>query len=201
MDEKTQLTVGNVLSSMGDWDDASNWAELPQLLKEAGISVEEFGKSIYDFAEEMKKAVGAILKLTATEAIETATSLQDIIQKVRSGESEIVVDEETFKTLIAMDVTLSDDFIRTADGLEYVGNNIQDLISAIQRNTHVLEGETEEEIDTTYHVLNSLESAIANSATYAGYGQDYKAAELEYDRADAKLDSLKDDDADDSAIS
>jgi hypothetical protein len=65
-----------------------------------------------------------------------------------------VVDEDTYKALLAGDASLAKEFMYTSDGFKYIGNSMDALTEAITKNTDVLEGETEEEVKNAMTAIN-----------------------------------------------
>lgn len=114
-------------------------------------------KQIEDFTNKLSDLGDAFYKLDLESLIKQLQKTGSIIQKIQSGDQMSSFSEEDYKTLIAANKELSQDFVQDLDGnYIYLGHSIYDLILALQDNTKALLGKNTGSYDIKNELIKSI---------------------------------------------
>jgi hypothetical protein len=58
---------------------ATDWAKLPEALREMGLELDDLSFDVYDFIKVLQEASGAILQLTTEQVVQISDSLTDVL--------------------------------------------------------------------------------------------------------------------------
>jgi hypothetical protein len=58
---------------------ATDWAKLPESLREMGLELDDLSFDIYDFIKVLQEASGAILQLTTEQVVQISDSLTEVL--------------------------------------------------------------------------------------------------------------------------
>lgn len=139
--------VGNELSegqfadfiNVLDGADLTSWQgvqQVPKLLELAGIDLNELGINVDELTNKLTEATRAAREFDVGEIKKQLKESAELIKDLR-GRNSLFFNEEDYQKILANGGNESD-FAETADGWQYIGGSMENLITAIEQNTAAL---------------------------------------------------------------
>jgi hypothetical protein len=102
-----------------DIKNLDDWEDLPDLLADAGLEVDNTSDKFDIFITQASEAARAIEQVDLEKVTEQITNLSKISSDIASGEQGRVMSEDVYKVLLDSGVVSESDFFKTLDN-EYV---------------------------------------------------------------------------------
>lgn len=164
--EQVEALLGTVLEQAGDksdelanylsamvWQDETAWEKLPEALVAMNI---EITPELENFIVTAKEAAGAIRIINFKTFNQDIQSVYETLKQFKSGELGRELGQEQYDSIIRNNAELKGDFIQIGDKFIYLGESIQDLITAVEKNTIALLGDASLQLDRQIGISNML---------------------------------------------
>ena len=153
-----------------DWHDADALEQLPNTLKEIGITIPS--EHLEEFIADAKKAAHAIHNIDMDALNEKLVVLNKTLKNIYANEQDRTFDDSTYKALIEMAPELASSFRQDLDGnWIYLGSSMDDLREAIDKNTGALVEEKRDQLQAKIDMANQLDSMFGNGTKTFSDGQ------------------------------
>ena len=200
LSEEQQVLLASIIEGT-DLGDTSQLAALPQKLEEAGLGYEVLGEEVYNFINQAKEATHAIAKLGSEELGQVLKNIEDVINNIDKNEQGRFFKEEQYKSLLTADPTLQKEFVKVADSYMYLGNNMDNLKTAILDNTKALMGKQDITKEDNKVAVDLIDKTNTYMNTLVEKGEEYSKAYNDwYNAENSKVDYQKEYDAAVAAI-
>ena len=164
--EEELATIYEVLKNL-DWNDALQWEQLDDQLKAMGISFNSV--KLEDFIQDMIDLNNAIKDVDIEKLKESLAAVQKIIKNINTDEQNRTFSAEDYKTIIAADAKLANDFVMNLDGnYNYIGSQMGNLVLALQDNTKALLGKTLDQLNAKIGATEIIEDMAARFSWDSG---------------------------------
>ena len=143
-----------------DWKNMDSWEELPDLLKEVGLSVPD--TELEKFIQVASDTAGAVKSINLEALNEQMLNLQSLSSKVKSGEQSRNISSGDYEALIAAVPDLAGKFQQTLDGeFVYLGGSMDELAAAISDNTDALLQQTTKQLQNKVDAAELMQDMAA----------------------------------------
>lgn len=143
-----------------DWKNMDSWEELPDLLKEVGLSVPD--TELEKFIQVASDTAGAVKSIDLEALNEQMLNLQSLSSKIKSGEQGRNISSGDYEALIAAVPDLAGKFQQTLDGeFVYLGGSMDKLTAAISDNTDALLQQTTKQLQNKVDAAELMQDMAA----------------------------------------
>lgn len=164
--EEELATIYEVLKNL-NWNDALQWEQLDDQLKAMGISFNSV--KLEDFTQDMIDLNNAVKNVDIEKLKESLVAVQKIIKDINTDEQNRTFSAEDYKTIIAADAKLANDFVMNLDGnYNYIGSQMGNLVLALQDNTKALLGKTLDQLNAKIGATEIIEDMAARFSWDSG---------------------------------
>jgi hypothetical protein len=123
-----------------DWKNLESWEKLPGVLDELEIAIPD--EELEEFIKLAQETAVAIRKIDLAKLNEDFLTLASLKDKIRKKEQTRTFSESDYNKLIEKNADLAKDFALNLNGeYVYIGDTLEELIKAIEKNTSALLGE------------------------------------------------------------
>ena len=132
---KTAEEAEAIMSQIGAIDkmDAGAWDNLAYTLYDLGLVTSYTDSSLQSFISQAKLATNAIEKIDFSSFNNQINQTIKLLEKTKEGARKY--SEEDYKSFMSANPALKEDFIQIGDEFVYLGNSMETLTDAIQKNT------------------------------------------------------------------
>ena len=154
-----------------DWKSMEDWEKLPETLEAIGISIPS--AALEEFVNQAQTAAGAIRNIDLDKLNEQLQGLQNIGNKIKTGEQGRTFGSSEYESLVAMDSNLASQFQQTLSGeFVYLGKSMADLTQAISENTDALLGQAIKQLQNKIDAAQIIEIMADNQTWSNGREKD-----------------------------
>ena len=181
-------TLANVLGTL-NWNSVEEWEQLPELLNNLGISVNE--AALDKLISQVDNLSIAVEKVDFEAFTQKIQNLYDTMKAMASGEQGRIFNKDTYKLLVDSNEGLAEQFVQIGDEFHYLGDSMEELTSSLRVAALYEAKKTQVKLESQKDISDSVVNFEKEGAIVRG--EDYKLSDgghEEWDRV-AKIGYLE----------
>ena len=201
--DKADMLAG-IVGTMS-WNSVEAWKELPEIVKDMGIELDDNGKdALNDFIGKIKELGVTVETVNLKKLTSDIQNMFNTLKALQSGEQGRVFDKDAYDKMVAYDSSRKDQFVQIGEEFHYIGSSMSDLTNAlidstkytlalaqVQREQNLKVADAMKQFDDAGGLVYGGKTLKATEGGSTEWARDEQIAYLEAFRANGGMETLQ----------